>query len=268
MLNWSSVMLFNNSKCSALTQEYVETADYFDLNQFKWLSSDAIGELPDVWNHLVGYYELQPDAKLVHWTLGTPAQGGKFATAEYAEEWFQLKDRITRVEDTTTKAEEPDTNGKTNEGSADKVTKVPVGSDLFTLAPGTTTASFEVLAGVKVSRKYLLDGDESFTWELSVADKLTIDFKVTITCAQAKRNVEVCGRKANLIGVDKCRIVEERSRASTFLGCLNCKDLGIGQIPAGSFVTLEFDNTFSYFRSKRIMLRLVKKPNAKPHIGG
>lgn len=49
--NWSSVMLFNNAKCQALTPEYVNTATGLDLHQFKW--TDAVGDLPEEWNHLV-----------------------------------------------------------------------------------------------------------------------------------------------------------------------------------------------------------------------
>ncbi len=54
--NWSSVMLFNNARCKALTPEYVNTASGLELHQFKWLANDdLIGELPDRWNHLVGF---------------------------------------------------------------------------------------------------------------------------------------------------------------------------------------------------------------------
>lgn len=95
MLNWSSVMLMNNEKYKALTAEYVNTADYYDLHQFKWLESPAlIGELSSKWNHLVGYYSPNPQAALVHWTLGAPYQGGEYAKAEHAEEWLKLRDKL------------------------------------------------------------------------------------------------------------------------------------------------------------------------------
>lgn len=52
--NWSSVMLFNNARCKALTPEYVNTATGLELHQFKWLGDDRlIGALPEEWNHLV-----------------------------------------------------------------------------------------------------------------------------------------------------------------------------------------------------------------------
>ena len=100
MLNWSSMMLINTKKCKVLTPEYVNTTNYYDLHQIKWLESPhQIGELPNHWNHLVGYYPHQPHAALVHWTLGAPYQGGEFAKAEHAAEWFNLYNKIIPLEE-------------------------------------------------------------------------------------------------------------------------------------------------------------------------
>ena len=49
--NWSSVMIFNNPKCRALTPEYVNKATGLELHQFAW--TDEIGSLPANWNYLV-----------------------------------------------------------------------------------------------------------------------------------------------------------------------------------------------------------------------
>ena len=85
--NWSSVVLFNNARCRALTPEYVSTATGLDLHQFKWVASDTeIGSLPDRWNHLVGYNAPRPDAALVHYTLGGP-YFEEYSDCEYADEW-------------------------------------------------------------------------------------------------------------------------------------------------------------------------------------
>ena len=85
--NWSSVMLFNNAKCRALTPDYVNTASGLELHQFKWLNDDAlIGDLPDRWNHLVGYNAPRTDAALVHYTLGGP-YFSDYIDCEYAQEW-------------------------------------------------------------------------------------------------------------------------------------------------------------------------------------
>ena len=89
--NWSSVMLMNCAKCTALTPDYVNRASGLELHQFKWLESDAfIGELPRQWNHLVGYDEPRDDASLVHFTTGGP-YFNEYRDCEYAREWFAEK---------------------------------------------------------------------------------------------------------------------------------------------------------------------------------
>jgi hypothetical protein len=92
--NWSSVMLFNNARCTALAPEYVNRASGLDLHQFKWLESDGlIGELPRRWNHLVGYYQPSTDVSLVHYTLGGP-YFDEYRDCEYAVEWRRERDRM------------------------------------------------------------------------------------------------------------------------------------------------------------------------------
>lgn len=96
--NWSSVMLFNNARCRALTPEYVNSASGLDLHQFKWLEGDEhIGALPERWNHLVGYSPPRKNAALVHYTLGGP-YFEKYRDCEYAEEWRQERERMLRTE--------------------------------------------------------------------------------------------------------------------------------------------------------------------------
>lgn len=98
--NWSSVMLFNNARCRALTPEYVNSASGLELHQFKWLASDAqIGALPDRWNHLVGYNAPRSDAALVHYTLGGP-YFAEYAGCEYAAEWRDARDAMLAVRPT------------------------------------------------------------------------------------------------------------------------------------------------------------------------
>jgi hypothetical protein len=92
--NWSSVMLFNNAHCRALTPQFVNTASGLELHQFKWLDSDErIGALPSCWNHLVGYNPPRPDISLVHYTLGGP-YFEEYRQCEYAQEWFEERDRM------------------------------------------------------------------------------------------------------------------------------------------------------------------------------
>ena len=95
--NWSSLILFNNARCRALTPDYVNKASGLDLHQFKWLGNDdLIGALPDHWNHLVGYNPPRKDAALVHFTLGGP-YFDEYRECEYAKEWFAERDAMLRA---------------------------------------------------------------------------------------------------------------------------------------------------------------------------
>src|SRR5262247_1089101 len=95
--NWSSVILFNNARCRALSPEYVNSASGLELHQFKWLGNDdLIGSLPDRWNHLVGYNPPRKDAALVHYTLGGP-YFDEYRGCEYAKEWFAERDAMLRA---------------------------------------------------------------------------------------------------------------------------------------------------------------------------
>lgn len=99
--NWSSVMLFNNARCRALTPERVNTASGLELHQFKWLDSDdEIGSLPLDWNHLVGYNPPRADAANVHYTLGGP-YFNETVDCEYAQAWLDEKQSMLRVDQRT-----------------------------------------------------------------------------------------------------------------------------------------------------------------------
>ncbi|MBM5825620.1 MAG: hypothetical protein FJ054_09730 [Cyanobacteria bacterium M_surface_10_m2_119] len=102
--NWSSLMLFNTARCTALTPDYVNTSTGLELHRFHWLNDDnAIGALPlERWNHLVDVQDpsLAPGSALLHWTLGGPwfrdqrTMGGPLAA-----EWFSARDDMTRLWD-------------------------------------------------------------------------------------------------------------------------------------------------------------------------
>lgn len=99
--NWSSVMLFNNAKCRALTPEFVNTASGLALHQFKWLAGDdLIGDIPARWNHLVGYDPPRSDAALVHYTLGGP-YFDEYRDCEYSNEWRLELQAMLRVDQRT-----------------------------------------------------------------------------------------------------------------------------------------------------------------------
>jgi hypothetical protein len=87
--NWSSVILFNNEKCKKLTPEFVQQATGAELHRFYWTGDDSlIGELPIEWNWLSQEFGVNDDAKLVHYTLGTPSFLD-FAKGEMADEWHR-----------------------------------------------------------------------------------------------------------------------------------------------------------------------------------
>ena len=91
--NWSSVILWN---CASfpnrrLTPEFVQHSTGSELHRFSWLEDARIGELPKEWNWLPDEYGPNPDAKLLHYTLGTPCFH-EFADTPQGSEWH--KERI------------------------------------------------------------------------------------------------------------------------------------------------------------------------------
>ncbi len=91
--NWSSMLMFNNSRCKQLTLDYVNTRSGLELHQFKWLDSETeIGSIPIEWNYLVGIYEKSTDAALVHFTEGGP-YFDDYRAADFADDWFAARDR-------------------------------------------------------------------------------------------------------------------------------------------------------------------------------
>jgi hypothetical protein len=84
--NWSSVMVFNNAKCKALTADYVNSATGLALHRFQWTRDKLIGSLPREWNWLVGEYKHNPRAKIIHYTLGGP-WFRKYRDCDYAADW-------------------------------------------------------------------------------------------------------------------------------------------------------------------------------------
>lgn len=94
--NWSSVILFNNEKCKALTVDYVNTATGLELHQFKWLNDDSlIGSLPPRWNHLVDYDPELPaeDISMLHYTEGGP-YFEDYKDCGYADLWLAEREKL------------------------------------------------------------------------------------------------------------------------------------------------------------------------------
>ena len=92
--NWSSVMLFNNARCRALTPDVVAKESGLYLHQFKWLEGDhLIGGLPVTWNYLVGEMTMPGVPKLIHYTLGGP-YFESYRDCEHADVWRRAREQM------------------------------------------------------------------------------------------------------------------------------------------------------------------------------
>jgi lipopolysaccharide biosynthesis glycosyltransferase len=72
--NWSSLILWNccHPENAILTPEFIQSQPGSYLHRFSWLGDDLIGGLDLEWNWLAIEYPENPNAKLIHYTLGTP----------------------------------------------------------------------------------------------------------------------------------------------------------------------------------------------------
>ena len=88
--NWSSVILWNcgHTANKGVTPEFIENATGAQLHRFTWLDDSLIGELPIEWNWLPDEFGSNLDAKLLHYTLGTPSFHD-FATTPMGDEWHR-----------------------------------------------------------------------------------------------------------------------------------------------------------------------------------
>jgi len=95
--NWSSVMLWNcgHHLNKQLTPKFVMEKDGKYLHRFQWLKypEEQVGKLDETWNHLVTEYDYDQDAKLAHFTLGSPCFNG-YQDCDYSEEWFDTYKRM------------------------------------------------------------------------------------------------------------------------------------------------------------------------------
>lgn len=91
--NWSSVILWNCSHPAnqIINPEFIQVASGAQLHRFTWLTDDLIGELPIEWNWLPDEFGENKNAKLLHYTLGTPCFVD-FAKTPMADKWH--KERI------------------------------------------------------------------------------------------------------------------------------------------------------------------------------
>jgi lipopolysaccharide biosynthesis glycosyltransferase len=88
--NWSSVILWNcgHALNRKITPEFVQNATGAQLHRFTWIPDDQVGELPIEWNWLPDEFGENKNAKLLHYTLGTPCFND-FATSPMSDEWHR-----------------------------------------------------------------------------------------------------------------------------------------------------------------------------------
>ena len=98
--NHSSMILWNcgHPQNRILTREFVQESPGSVLHRFQWLSDDLIGAVPVEWNHLCGEYPYSPEAKLVHWTLGSPCFE-HYRKCDYSSEWHSEKEAVNTALD-------------------------------------------------------------------------------------------------------------------------------------------------------------------------
>ena len=114
--NWSSLMIFNNERCRFLTPDYVNIASPLSLHRFHWLyctvcrersavgtsegcwhgGDDEIGSIPLSWNWLVGEYEPNRTADILHYTLGGP-WFPECVGCDHADLWLRERDLMLGV---------------------------------------------------------------------------------------------------------------------------------------------------------------------------
>lgn len=88
--NWSSVMLINcqHYHWRDMKPEKIQEMTGPELHRFSWLKDDLVGELPAEWNWIADEFGPNPDAKLIHWTAGTPAFP-HYTNAPHAEDFWR-----------------------------------------------------------------------------------------------------------------------------------------------------------------------------------
>lgn len=73
--NWSSVMLINcaHPAWGKVSPSFVAEQPGSVLHRFAFMDDALVGDLPIEWNWLADELGVNPDAKLLHWTAGSPA---------------------------------------------------------------------------------------------------------------------------------------------------------------------------------------------------
>jgi len=95
--NWSSLILWNcgHPDNKILTPEFIQKTPGSFLHRFSWLNDSHIGELPLEWNWLAIEYPDNPNASIIHYTLGTPCFR-EYSQGSMAEFWHTVHQRVNQ----------------------------------------------------------------------------------------------------------------------------------------------------------------------------
>jgi lipopolysaccharide biosynthesis glycosyltransferase len=95
--NWSSLILWNcgHPDNKLLTPEFIQEKPGSFLHRFSWLDDNHIGELPLEWNWLAIEYPDNPNANIVHYTLGTPCFR-EYSQGSMADYWHAVYQRVNQ----------------------------------------------------------------------------------------------------------------------------------------------------------------------------
>ena len=89
--NWSSLIIWNcaHPKNKCLTPSLIERETGKFLHRFEWLDDTEIGEIPIEWNWLDIEYDVNTEAKLIHYTLGAPCFS-EYKDSPMSEYWHSV----------------------------------------------------------------------------------------------------------------------------------------------------------------------------------
>ncbi|KAF8672181.1 hypothetical protein HU200_049748 [Digitaria exilis] len=128
--NWSSMVLYNCAhpkNVAALTPDAVSTQTGAFLHRFSWLDDDEIGEVPFVWNFLVGHNKVDPAEpatrpRAIHYTCGGP-WFERYRDCEFADLWLKeaedlrAEKKLKLLEDAKEEDKEAKEEDKNKEGN-------------------------------------------------------------------------------------------------------------------------------------------------------
>lgn len=97
--NWSSVMLMNCSHYAwrQINPDSVGKSSGSFLHRFEFMRDQDVGSLPKDWNWLVGEYDHNDQAKLLHYTIGIPTFS-EYARCDHYEAWWDAFREMTYCE--------------------------------------------------------------------------------------------------------------------------------------------------------------------------